>query len=90
MNLFAGQQWRCRHREQACGHSGGRRGWDKIERIDRNMYITVCKVDSMWGFAVRHRGLTPVLCDNLEWWDGVGDGRGIWEGGDICILVAYS
>ena len=27
MNLFAGQQWRCRHREQTYGHSRGRRGW---------------------------------------------------------------
>ena len=23
MTLFAGQQWRYRHREQTCGHSGG-------------------------------------------------------------------
>ena len=22
LNLFAGQQWRCRHRDQAYGHSG--------------------------------------------------------------------
>jgi len=29
MNLFAGQQWRRRHREQTCGHNGERRGWDK-------------------------------------------------------------
>ena len=21
-NLFAGQQWRCRYREQTCGHEG--------------------------------------------------------------------
>ena len=30
MILFAGQQWRCRHREQTYGHGvqGGRRGWD--------------------------------------------------------------
>ena len=27
MNLFSGQQWRYRHREQTCGHSGGRREW---------------------------------------------------------------
>lgn len=26
INLFAGQQWRCRHREQICEHSWGRRG----------------------------------------------------------------
>ena len=25
MNLFAGQQWRSRYREPACGHSSGRR-----------------------------------------------------------------
>ena len=29
MNLFAGQQWRCRHREQTCGHSAWRIWWDK-------------------------------------------------------------
>ena len=26
MNLSAGQQWRCRHREPTCGHSWGREG----------------------------------------------------------------
>ena len=26
MNLFAEQQWKCRHREQSYGHSGGKRG----------------------------------------------------------------
>ena len=29
MNLFGRQQWRCRHREQPGGHSGGMRGWDE-------------------------------------------------------------
>ena len=29
-----------------------------------------------------------MLCDNPEGWDGVGDGRRIQEGGDICIPVA--
>ena len=32
VNLFAGQQWRCRHREQTFGHSGGRREWDKLRK----------------------------------------------------------
>ena len=31
-----------------------------------------------------------VLCDNLEGWDGVEDGRESQEGGDICILMADS
>ena len=29
MNLFAGQQRRHGHREQACGHSAGRKGREK-------------------------------------------------------------
>ena len=41
MNLSAGQQWRCRRREQICGHSGGRREWDKqkvsLKHIDSHM-----------------------------------------------------
>ena len=31
MNLFAGQQWRCTHREQTCGLHEGRRGRDNSE-----------------------------------------------------------
>ena len=29
MNLFSGKEWRCRCREQTCGHSRGRREWDE-------------------------------------------------------------
>ena len=32
----------------------------------------------------------PVLCDNLEAWDGVGHGRKVQEGGDIHIPMADS
>ena len=31
-----------------------------------------------------------VLHDNLEEWGGEGGGKGIQEGGDTCIPVAYS
>ena len=30
MNLFVGQEWRHRHKEWTCGHSGGRGGWDEL------------------------------------------------------------
>ena len=30
------------------------------------------------------------LCDNLEEWVGVGDGKEVQEGGDICISAADS
>ena len=30
-NIFARQAYRCRHREQICGHSEGRRGLHKLK-----------------------------------------------------------
>ena len=33
-------------------------------------------------------GRSPVLHDNLEGWDGVGDGREDPESGDTCVPVA--
>ena len=39
------------------------------------------KLDSQWKFAVWRRELNPVLCENPEGWDGVGDGREFQEGG---------
>ena len=31
-----------------------------------------------------------MLCDNLEGWVGVGGGKEVQEGGDICIPMADS
>jgi len=33
MNLFAGQQWRCRHRKQICGHGGGEERVGGMEKV---------------------------------------------------------
>ena len=38
-------------------------------------YITICKTDSQWEFAVWLRKLKQGLYINLEVWDGEGDGR---------------
>ena len=76
MNLPAGQQWRRRHREQTCGHSGGRRGWDKLREERGNTHITVCRTDGQRGFAARFGELNPALWDSLEGWEGVGGSRG--------------
>ena len=58
-NLFAGQQWRNRHREQTHGH--GERGGEGAMYGDSNMeiYIAICKItnwnllygsgNSSWG-----------------------------------------
>ena len=37
-------------------------------------YITICKTDSQWEFAVCLRELKQKLCTNLEGWDGEGAG----------------
>ena len=83
MKLFAGQQKRHRHKEQTCGHSGGRRGWDELREEHWNIYIIICKTDSQWEFAVLCTEIKSDLCDNLEGWDGVGDGREVQEGKDM-------
>ena len=40
-------------------------------------YITICKIDSQWEFAVWFR---KGLCINLEGWDEEGDDREIQKG----------
>ena len=53
-------------------------------------YITICKIDGQWEFAVCLRKLKRGLCINLEGSDGEGDGRAVQKGGDICIPMADS
>ena len=38
-------------------------------------YITICKIDTEWEFAVWLRKLKQGLCINLEGWDGEGNGK---------------
>jgi len=59
----------------------------KMMLLFHNMetYITICKTDSQWEFAVWLRKLKQGLCINLEGWDGEGDGKEFQKGGDICI-----
>ena len=53
-------------------------------------YITICKIDSQWEFAVWLRELKLGLCNNLEGWDEKEDGKEVQERGDICIPMADS
>ena len=50
-------------------------------------YIIICKIDSQREFAIWLRKLKQGLCINPEGW-GEGDGRGVQEGGDLCIPMA--
>ena len=59
-------------------------------RSNMGTYITVCKIDSQWEFAVWLRKLKQGLYNHLEGWDGEGDGREVLEGGDIYQATADS
>ena len=60
------------------------------ENSNVEAYITICKIDSQWESAVWFRKLKQGLCNNLEGWDGEGDGSEVQKGRDICILMADS
>ena len=83
-NLFTGQQWR--NREWSYGH--GERGGEgeMYGKSNIETYITKCKIDSQWDFAVWLRKLKQGLCINLEGWDGEGDGREVQEGRNIWLI----
>ena len=59
-------------------------------KSNMEIYITKYKIDSQWEFAVWLRKLKQGLCINLEGLDGLGDGREVQKGGDICIPMADS
>ena len=85
-NLFAGHQWRNRHREQIYGH--GERGGEGEMHGKSNMesYTTICKIDSQQEFAVWLRKLKQGLCINLEGCERAGDRREFQNGGVYVYL----
>ena len=89
-NLFTGQQWRNRHREQTYGH-GERGGEDEMYgKSNMETYITTCKINSQWEFFVWLTKLKQGLCINPEGWNREEDGREVQKGGRICMPMADS
>ena len=89
-NLFTGQQWRNRHREQTYGHGEGGGEGEMYRKSNTETYVTIYKIDSQWEFSVWLWELKQGLCIKLEEWDGEGDGREVQKGGDICMPMADS
>ena len=89
-NLFPGQQWRNRHREQICARGARGGEGEMYGKSNMETYITICEIDSQWEYDVWLRKLKQGLYINLEGWDVEGDGREVQKGGDICIPMADS
>ena len=90
-SLFTGQQWRNKHRKETYGH--GERGGEGETYGESNMetYITMCKIDSQWEFAVCLRKLKQGLCVNLG--GGMGremGGRFEGEGIYVCLRLIHA
>ena len=66
MNLSAGRQWRCRHREQTCAHSGeGEGGTTRESSTDTYTLLYVKHINS--GNLLYDAGSSnSVFCDNLK------------------------
>ena len=58
-NLFTGQQWRNRHREQTYGHGEGGGEGEMYGKSNRETYITLCKIvngNLLYGSGNSNRG----------------------------------
>ena len=81
-NLFTGQQWRNRHREQTYEHGERREGGEIYGKNDMETYITIWKIDSQQEFSVCLRKLHQPRGSGWE-----GDGRNVQEEGDIYVYL---
>ena len=64
----------------------GKRGEGEMDgKSNMETYNSICKIDSPWEFDLSLRELKEGLFNNLEGWDGEGDWRGVWEGGDMGV-----
>ena len=90
MNLFAGQQWRNRENDLETWGKGKRGQSEMDGKSNMETHNSICKIDSQWEFALSLRELKEGLFNNLEGWDGEGEWRGVWEGGDMGVPMADS
>ena len=85
MNIFAGQEWRHRCREQIYGCSGGRRGWVKSRSsIDIHTLPFVKQIASRKQL---YSTGSSTWCSVMTQRGGMGCRRDAQEGGDIWVLT---
>ena len=72
------------------GHSGEGAGETNWESNTETYILPYVKQIASGNLLYDAENSNPVLCDNLEGWDGMGGRREVQEEGDICILMAGS
>ena len=86
-NLFAGQQWRNRHREQTMDMG---RGEERVRCIQRVTWkVTLPYVKQITKGNLLHQETQTLALYQPRGVDGEGDGE-VQKGGDICIPMADS
>ena len=63
--------------------------WVAIYCLLLTYTFAICKIDRKWEFSVWHRELNPLLCDNLEGWDGERDRRGFRREGTFLYTCGW-
>ena len=81
-SLVTGQQWRNRHRKYTCGHWERGGEGEMYGKSNMETFITICKIDSQWEFAVCLRKL---FRGSVSTWRRAMR-REVQEGGDIWDL----
>ena len=85
-NLFTGQQWRNKHREETYGLGERGREGEMYGKSITETYITICKIISQQEFPIWLRKLKQGLCINLEGCVGEGGGREVQKGIYLCLI----
>ena len=84
-NLFTGQQWRNRHREQIYDHGERGEEGEMYGKSNMETCIAICKIGAQREFSVWLRRLNQGFCIKLR-----GGKRQFRKEGDICIPMADS
>ena len=88
MKIFAGQESTYGHREWTCGHRGRSGGWTETGALT---YRHHREWSRQWEAAIKRRGLSAVLCGDLDGWDSGGAGRKVQDREDgvgVCSLLS--
>ena len=89
-NLFTGQQWRNRHRENTLMDM--ERGEERVrfmERVTWKLTLPYVNRQPMGICCMAQETQTGALYQS-KGWDGEGDGREFQKGGDVCVSMGDS